>query len=116
VTNPPEREIGSELSDAMRHSTGSYELVVAAIAAAGLGFWIDTVLGIVPVLTVIFAIAGFTGAGYSIYLSYQAKMVIENADRDERRNRQTNKPGAVLVSKASESEPTQRVPHTETSP
>ncbi|MFT4989764.1 MAG: F0F1-type ATP synthase assembly protein I [Acidimicrobiales bacterium] len=87
MSNTPEREIGPELADAMRHSTGSYELVVAAIAAAGLGFWIDSVLGIVPVFTLIFAVAGFTGAGYSIYLSYQAKMVIENADRSDRRNR-----------------------------
>jgi F0F1-type ATP synthase assembly protein I len=84
VSNPPEREIGSELSDAMRHSTGSYELVIAAIAAAGLGFWIDSVIGIVPVFTLIFAIAGFVGAGYSIYLKYQEKMATENADRTAR--------------------------------
>lgn len=84
MSNPPEREIGSELSDAMRHSTGSYELVIAAIAAAGLGFWIDSVIGIVPVFTLIFAIAGFVGAGYSIYLKYQEKMATENADRTAR--------------------------------
>ena len=85
MSKPPEREIGSELAGAMRHSTGSYELVVAAIAAAGLGFWIDSVIGIVPVFTLIFALAGFVGAGYSIYLSYQDKMATENADRDARR-------------------------------
>ena len=84
MSNPPEREIGSELSDAMRHSTGSYELVIAAIAAAGLGFWIDSVIGIVPVFTLIFAIAGLVGAGYSIYLKYQEKMATENADRTAR--------------------------------
>ena len=84
MSNPPEREIGSELTDAMRHSTGSYELVIAAIAAAGLGFWIDSVIGIVPVFTLIFAIAGFVGAGYSIYLKYQEKMATENADRNAR--------------------------------
>ena len=84
MSNPPEREIGSELSDAMRHSTGSYELVIAAIAAAGLGFWIDSVIGIVPVFTLIFAIAGFVGAGYSNYLKYQEKMATENADRTAR--------------------------------
>ena len=84
MSNPPEREIGSELSDAMRHSTGSYELVIAAIAAAGLGFWIDSVIGIVPVFTLVFAIAGFVGAGYSIYLKYQEKMATENADRTAR--------------------------------
>ncbi len=93
MSNPPEREIGSELSDAMRHSTGSYELVIAAIAAAGLGFWIDSVIGIVPVFTLIFAIAGFVGAGYSIYLKYQEKMATENADRTAR-NSSKNSSGA----------------------
>lgn len=90
MSNPPEREIGSELSDAMRHSTGSYELVIAAIAAAGLGFWIDYVLGLVPLFTLIFAIAGFIGAGYSLYLQYQEKMTTENAERDARRSRKSN--------------------------
>ena len=98
VSNPPEREIGSELGDAMRHSTGSYELVIAAIAAAGLGFWIDSVLGTVPVFTLIFAIAGFVGAGYSLYLSYQAKMATENADRSSRRT--GNTAAAQQVSKS----------------
>lgn len=90
MSNPPEREIGSELSDAMRHSTGSYELVIAAIAAAGLGFWIDYVLGLVPLFTLIFAIAGFIGAGYSLYLQYQEKMTTENAERETRRTRKVN--------------------------
>lgn len=104
VTNPPEREIRPEVLDAMRHSTGSYELVVAAIAAAGLGFWIDSVLGIVPVFTLVFAIAGFVGAGYSIYLSYQAQMAIENADRTSRRSAtgQNDHTLAMITTAASE--------------
>ena len=90
MTHPPEREIGRELAGAMHHSTGSFELVIAALAAAGLGFWIDSVLGIVPVFTLIFALAGFIGAGYSLYLKYQEKMASENADRSARRSRKSN--------------------------
>lgn len=86
MTLPPEREIGRELTGALHHSTGSYELVVGAIAAALLGLWIDNVLGIIPVFTLIFAVAGFVGASYSIWLNYQAKMTDENALRTERRN------------------------------
>ena len=86
MTHPPEREIGRELAGAMHHSTGSFELVIAALAAAGLGFWIDSVLGIVPVFTLIFAIAGFIGAGYSLYLKYQQKMATENETRESRRS------------------------------
>ncbi len=85
MTQPPEREIGRELTGALHHSTGSYELVVAAFAAAALGFWIDTVLGIRPILTLIFAVFGFVGAGYSIYLRYQAQMAVAEADRTARR-------------------------------
>ncbi len=85
MTHPPEREIGRELTGALHHSTGSYELVVAALAAAALGFWIDTVLGIRPVLTLVFAMAGFVGAGYSIYLRYQDQMAVADADRTARR-------------------------------
>jgi len=90
VSLPPEREIGRELVGAMHHSTGSYELVVAALAAAGLGFWIDYVFGIVPLFTLIFAIAGFIGAGYSIYLQYQAQMETQNADRASRTTKRTS--------------------------
>ena len=86
MTHPPEREIGRELAGAMHHSTGSYELVVAAIAAAAVGFWIDNVLGLVPVFTLIFAIAGFIGAGYSIYLKYREQMQAAEVDRSTRRS------------------------------
>ncbi len=86
MTNPPEREIGREVAGAMHRSTGSYELVVAAMAAAGLGFWIDSVLGIVPVLTLVFALAGFVGAGYSIWQTYQTQMATANEERIARRD------------------------------
>lgn len=86
MTLPPEREIGRELAGAMHQSTGSYELVIAAIAAAALGFWIDTVIGTRPIVMIVFALAGFIGAGYSIYLKYQAQMAAAEAVRIERRN------------------------------
>jgi len=69
----------------MHQSTGSYELVVAAIAAAAVGFGIDYWLGLTPLFTLIFSIAGFVGAGYSLWIKYQMKMVDENADRTARK-------------------------------
>ena len=74
MTLPPKREIGQELSSALNQSTGSYELVFAAIAAAGVGYLIDRGLGTSPVFLVAFALAGFIGAAYSIKLNYEAKM------------------------------------------
>ena len=70
----------------MHHSTGSYELVVAALAAAGLGFWIDNVVGTMPIFTLVFAFAGFVGAGYSLWLKYQSQMAVANDERAARRN------------------------------
>lgn len=86
MTRPPEREIGREMAGALHHSTGSYELVIGAIAAAALGFWIDNVVGTIPVFTLVFAICGFIGASYSIWLNYKAKMADEEALRTERRD------------------------------
>lgn len=87
VSQPPEREIGGELADALRHSTGSYELVVAAVAAGAMGFGLDYLIGTTPIITIIFCIAGFVGAGYSLYLQYQDKMQAETSERTARRTR-----------------------------
>ena len=84
MTPSPEREIGRDLTGALHDSTGSYELVVAALAAAGLGFLIDRAFGIVPLFTLVFAIVGFIGAGYSLYLQYSAKMGTVSAERSGR--------------------------------
>ena len=86
MTAAPEREIGHELTGALHDSTGSYELVIAAIAAAGFGFLVDRAFGIVPVFTLIFAVAGFIGAGYSIWLKYLDQMATITADRMARRD------------------------------
>lgn len=84
MTAAPEREIGHELTGALHDSTGSYELVIAAIAAAGFGFLIDRAFGILPVFTLVFAIAGFVGAGYSLWLKYREQMAVVTADRSAR--------------------------------
>ena len=84
MTAAPEREIGRELTGALHDSTGSYELVIAAIAAAGFGFLIDRAVGTLPVFTLIFAMAGFIGAGYSLWLQYREKMASVTADRTAR--------------------------------
>jgi len=84
VTLPPEREIGRELAGALHHSAGSYELVIAAIAASAVGFGIDRWLGTSPIFLLVFSLAGFIGAAYSIRLKYEAQMEAASAERDER--------------------------------
>lgn len=85
MTDSPEREIGREMVGAMHHSTGSFELVGGAIVAACVGFALDRVLGLTPVLTTVFALAGFAGATYSIWFNYRTKMAVAHADRAQRR-------------------------------
>lgn len=90
MTAAPEREISRELTGALHDSTGSYELVIAAIAAAGFGFLIDRAFGIVPVFTLVFAVIGFIGAGYSLWLQYTQKMARVTGDRTTRRSGRTD--------------------------
>lgn len=84
MTPLPEREIGKELTGALNRSTGSYELVVAALGAAGFGYLIDRAFGIIPFFTLLFAFIGFIGAGYSLYLDYTKNMNAVSAERTAR--------------------------------
>ena len=78
---------------AMHHSTGSFELVGGAIVAALVGFALDNMLGLTPVLTLVFALAGFAGATYSIWLNYRTKMAAADTDRTIRREQRTPEKG-----------------------
>lgn len=85
MTAAPEREIGNEISGALHDSTGGFELVIGALAAAGLGFLIDRAVGTTPLITIIFAVVGFIGATISIYYRYRATMDSADASRTARR-------------------------------
>lgn len=74
MTLPPEREIGRALTGALHHSTGSYELVIGAIAAGGVGYLVDRLVGSVPVFTLLFGLAGFALAGYGLWNNYRTQM------------------------------------------
>jgi hypothetical protein len=64
-----------ELSDGMFHrSSGSFELALAPVLAGLLGYWLDTRLGIVPVLTILFSLVGVAGAVIKTYYVYRNDM------------------------------------------
>lgn len=67
-------ETGAEISQGIRRSTGSYELVFSAAVLALAGLGLDTLLGLRPLLTVTFAILGATGAIASIFFRYREAM------------------------------------------
>jgi hypothetical protein len=64
-----------ELSDGMFHrSSGSFELALAPVLMGLLGYWIDTRLGLVPILTILFALLGVAGAVIKTFYVYRADM------------------------------------------
>lgn len=84
MASQTERETSRELIGALNDSTGSYELVVAAVAAALLGLWIDSVIGTTPLFVLVFGLVGFIGASYSLYARYQMRMGVASAERAAR--------------------------------
>lgn len=58
----------------VRRSTGGFELVLSPLLFALIGFGLDRLLGITPVLTVLFAIMGVAGAVTIVVLGYRREM------------------------------------------
>ncbi len=71
----------SEMAKSIRRSTGSYELVAGAGLLGLLGFGLDSWFGYLPLFTAIFSVAGFLGAGISIYYRYKHAMSLHGIHR-----------------------------------
>ena len=63
-----------ELTQQMSRTTGGYELVFSPLLLALIGYGLDRWIGIVPVLTVSFAVLGLVGAVTTVYCRYRAEM------------------------------------------
>ena len=55
----------------MHRSSGSFELVLSAVILGLVGLWIDRRLGTTPAFTIGLTVAGFVGAGASLYYRYK---------------------------------------------
>lgn len=64
----------NEFSQAMRRSTGSFELVASPLLLALIGLGLDRLFGTTPWLVVIFAVAGFIGATIKLFYGYKLEM------------------------------------------
>ena len=64
----------SRLTEHANQSMGGYELVFAVVAFGAIGFWIDSLLGSTPWLTIACTVLGFVGAGLGIYYRYKAEI------------------------------------------
>jgi F0F1-type ATP synthase assembly protein I len=69
-----ERSQRRELTEQMRHSTGSYELVFAPLILALIAYLIDGWLGTTPILTIMAAVIGLAGAVIKLYYGYAHEM------------------------------------------
>ena len=63
-----------QLISDVRRSSGGFELVLSPMLLALIGFGLDRLIGITPVLTVLFAIIGVAGAVTMIVIGYDREM------------------------------------------
>ena len=63
-----------QLISDVRRSSGGFELVLSPLLLALIGFGLDRLIGITPVLTVLFAIIGVAGAVTIVVIGYDREM------------------------------------------
>ena len=84
---------GRELSNGMHRSTGSFELVMAPLLLAFLGFFLDRWLGTTPLLILVLAVVGLVGACLNLYYGYKHEMDEHEANAPWRRPLQADETG-----------------------
>jgi len=82
ISQPSETnsEMNSAIRTAMWHGNGGAEIAIAPVLFGLAGFGLDGVLGIRPVLTVVFALIGLGGACANQYFRYTKRMERLNAE------------------------------------
>jgi len=58
----------------MYRQAGGWELALAPVLCALIGYGLDRLFGTVPVITVVFAVLGLVGAVVRLYYGYDAEM------------------------------------------
>lgn len=63
-----------ELSRDINRQSGSFELAVVPLLFGGIGYLLDSWLGLVPVLTLVFLLVGAVGVVIKLWLGYDQEM------------------------------------------
>ena len=63
-----------KLTSDVRRTSGGFELVLSPFLLAVIGFGLDRLLGLSPVLTILFAVVGVAGAVIKIVIGYDREM------------------------------------------
>ncbi len=64
----------SRLTGHLNQSSGAYELVGSAVLFGGLGWWLDGLFGLTPILLVTLTMLGFVGSSISLYYRYRSEI------------------------------------------
>ena len=73
----------TNVGDQLIRGNGGYELVLAALLLGFLGWWLDGVFSLRPILMVCFGVVGFIGAGVSMYYRFRSTISRLQAETDE---------------------------------
>lgn len=60
--------------------TRGMEMVLTPALLGGFGYFLDRVIGIVPVLTIVFTVIGVVGVAVKEYYAYEAEIRVQEAD------------------------------------
>ncbi len=63
-----------QLTSDVRQTSGGFELVLSPLLLALIGLGLDRLLGLTPVLTILFAVVGVAGAVTKIVVGYDREM------------------------------------------
>jgi len=74
-----------DFHDAMRKSSGGFDLVLGPVMLAMLGLWLDRQLGWTPVLMLVLLAFGTVGAVLKVYYDWQRSMAQATEERDRLR-------------------------------
>ncbi len=75
------RELHEGMQEGIARGHGGYDLALTPLLFGLIGFWIDSKLGWIPVLTILFTVVSFIGVILKTYFVYQYQMNIHLAER-----------------------------------
>lgn len=78
------RELHEGMQDGIARGHGGYDLALTPLLFGLIGFWIDSKLGWIPLLTIVFTVVSFIGVILKTYFVYQFQMDLETKRRQSR--------------------------------
>ncbi len=81
-SRPSESSNSSPISEQLKQSSGSFELVLSVVIFGGLGWYLDRRFGTTPWLTIVLSVLAACGAVASVYYRYRHRIATLRAETD----------------------------------